>query len=67
VRQVAAQFALERRIVLGLRIGSIQLEHERHQGLGHIEAAVVAEAALGVRIGGPVVGLVWDVHVLIQP
>ena len=62
VGQEAAQLGLEGRVGLGRRIGAVELEHQRHQGLGDIKAAVVAESALRVGIGRIVVGFVWTVH-----
>ena len=54
--QQAIQLGLEGGVFLGGQIGGLQVQHQRHQGFGHIAAAELAEPAVGVRIGGEVVG-----------
>ena len=51
VGQVVVQLGLERRIGLAGLIGLVQLQHERHQGLGDEPPAIGAEPALDVGHG----------------
>ncbi len=56
VGQVAVQLLVELRIGLGGAIGLVEVQHQRHQGLGHIAPAELAEAPVGVGIGVEIVG-----------
>src|SRR4029077_3467617 len=56
MRQEIGELALELRIGLGLAISLLQLEDERHQGLGDVAAAEKAEMAAFVRAGAETVG-----------
>jgi len=49
VLQVIVDLRLERRVGLRLAVGRLQLEQCRHQGLGHIAAAKLAEVSSCVR------------------
>ena len=51
MREVAVHLLLESRIGLGLRVGFLQLEDQRHQRFGDKAAAVDAEMAALVRPG----------------
>ncbi len=57
VRQMAVHLALERRIGLGLGIGLLQFEDQRHQRLGDEAAAVDAEMPALVGAGAERIGL----------
>ena len=56
-RQVAVHLLPERRIGLGLRIGLLQIEDQRHQRLGDEAAAIDAEMPVLVRATTEGVGL----------
>ena len=62
VREMAVHLALERRIGLGLRVGLLQLEDERHQRLGDEAAAVDAEMPALVGPGAEGIGLLLHGH-----
>ena len=50
------QLGVEGGVVLGLRIGLFEIEHERHQRLGDEAPAENAEAAVFVRAGAEGIG-----------
>ena len=62
VREMAVHLALECGIGLGVRIGLLQLEDQRHQRLGDEAAAIDAEMAALVGPGAERIGLLRDVH-----
>jgi hypothetical protein len=51
----AGQLGLVLRVGLGGGVGLAQVQHQRHQGLGHIEAAELAELAARVGKAVPIV------------
>ena len=60
--EVAVQLGLERVIGLGCFVGALESEHQGHQRLGHVAPAEIAEAAIGVRLGGIIVGTNVEGH-----
>ncbi len=61
VAQIAVHLLAERRIVLRLVVGLLQIEDQRHQGLGDEAAAIEAEMPALVRAGAEGIGLL-NVH-----
>ncbi len=57
VREIAVHFRLERGIGLGLRVGLLQFQNQRHQRFGHKAAAIDAEVPALVRPGAERIGL----------
>ena len=57
MREIAVHFRLERGIGLGLRVGLLQFQNQRHQRFGHKAAAVNAEMPVLVRPGAERIGL----------
>ena len=57
VRQIAIHFFLERGIGLGLSVGLLQLQNQRHQRFGDKAAAIDAEVPMIVRPGAERIGL----------
>jgi hypothetical protein len=64
VLQMTVHLALERRIGFGRRIGLLELEDQRHQGLSDEAAAVDAEVPALVGSGAKRIGLLHDGHAI---
>ena len=57
-----AHLGVELRIGLGVRVGLLEIEHERHQGFGHEAAAENAEMTALVGAGAEGIGLSLSCH-----
>ncbi len=61
---MAVHFRLELRIGLGLGVGALEIEDQRHQGLGDEAAAIDAEMPALVGTGAEGIGLLLDAHTM---
>src|ERR1043166_2527335 len=64
--EIPAHLGLERGVDLGGRVGLLQLQDQRHQGLGNEASAVNAEVAALVGAGAERVGLLLNGHALLM-